>query len=644
MTVIKEKSRQWTLIFGLTVVLSMTAFFMMYLINNEYTVKGEQPIQGILCLDDKDAAAKLHYLAREWQYFPGKLLTPEMLKKDPGYYSCYISIGERNEMELGNKEASTYGCGTYRMFLILPEEEKIWAISMAEVFSAYRIYINGELAGEVGDPDEKTYMDRIMNRVFTFQGSGVVEIVIAVADKSHIRPGIQAIPVLGSPVRVSIQRGLRVLGSGCAIAFCICIMFGTLMVHVRTRTKEFAIFKLVCLCVAGYSLCSLVHNFFLLPTKPWYALETMIYYLILSCMIRLEDCIIGKKRGIYLFLLIDLWIVVAFFLEIFADILPSARLLYDVVWISEAVKWVAAIYMLLNTFGETDCRYGKIVLVGTTIYACSLVADRIGYLYEPILGGGFPETGGLILTAAFGCVLWRDLSEAYKISLTYEVYSHQTELRLLAQKNHYDRLKEQMEETSRVRHDMRQHLRVLSALLEREQYGEMQKYLCRYTREFQERLTYHSYCKNQVADAILHYYEELCRKNGIVFQCQVEAPEKTGIQDTDFCRLFGNLLENAIEAAQLCPKGSSRFVRVQIRTRNNKLLIKEENSCTDPLRRNKTGFFSGKHSGQGIGTASIMEIAARYGGFADFQSENGIFKAEIFLHLTQRDTEDRLYG
>lgn len=156
MTVIKEKSRQWTLIFGLTVVLSMTAFFMMYLINNEYTAKGEQPIQGILCLDDKDAAAKLHYLAREWQYFPGKLLTPEMLKKDPGYYSCYISIGERNEMELGNKEASTYGCGTYRMFLILPEEEKIWAISMAEVFSAYRIYINGELAGEVGDPDEKT--------------------------------------------------------------------------------------------------------------------------------------------------------------------------------------------------------------------------------------------------------------------------------------------------------------------------------------------------------------------------------------------------------------------------------------------------------------------------------------------------------
>lgn len=44
---------------------------------------------------------------------------------------------------------------------------------MAEVFSAYRIYINGELAGEVGDPDEKTYMDRVMNRVLRFRDPGL---------------------------------------------------------------------------------------------------------------------------------------------------------------------------------------------------------------------------------------------------------------------------------------------------------------------------------------------------------------------------------------------------------------------------------------------------------------------------------------
>ena len=102
MTVIKEKSRQWILIFGLTVVLSMTAFFMMYLINNEYTAKGEQPIQGILCLDDKDAAAKLHYLAREWQYFPGKLLTPVVIFRSENVMKWNWGIKRLLRMDVGH--------------------------------------------------------------------------------------------------------------------------------------------------------------------------------------------------------------------------------------------------------------------------------------------------------------------------------------------------------------------------------------------------------------------------------------------------------------------------------------------------------------------------------------------------------------
>ena len=622
----------------------MTVFFLMYRMNNEYIVDHEQAIQGVLCLDDKAATEKLHYLAGEWQYFPGKLLSPQMLKKSSGYYSRYISIREYRGMELGEKNASSYICGTYRMLLILPGRQQTWAVSLPEVFSAYRLYINGKLVGTVGNPDEKNYQDRIMNRVFTFQSAGIVEIVITVADKNHVRSGIQYIPIFGTPVRVNMQRGLRVLGSGFTVAFCVCIMIGVLMVHIRTLSREFGIFNLVCLCVIGYSVYPLLRSFLLLPTRPWYALEIISYYLLLSAMIWLEDFIMGKKYGKYLSLVIDLWILVSFILEISVDRLPTAGILYKTFWISEAVKWIAAIYMLVNTFGKTDCGYGRIVLSGTTVYACSLVADRIWYLYEPIIGGGFSETGGIILTVAFGVVLYGDMSETYRIRLTHEVYSKQTELRLLAQKKHYEKLKAQMEETSRVRHDMRQHLRVLAALLERQQYEEMQEYLGRYTREFQEKLTYRSYCRNQVIDAILHYYEEVCLEKNISFRCQVEVPEKTGIEDTDFCRLFGNLLENAVEAAQLCPEGKERFVHMDIHVKDNKLLIKEENSCMEPLRKNKNGFFSGKHSGQGIGTASISEIAARYGGLADFQSENGIFKAEIFLRLKKTDTEDKLCG
>lgn len=620
----------------------MIWFFLLYQFNNEYTAKGEQPIQGILCLNEESAYNKLHYLSSEWQYFPGYLLTPQMLEKNPGYHSRYIYIGEYKEMEPGKQEKSDYSFGTYRMLITLPKKEQTWAISMMEVFSAYRIYINGELVGEVGNPDKNNYIGKSMNRMFTFRASGMVEIVITAADRKYMKSGIQYIPVFGSPVLVNIQREVQILLTGIALSICFCVMMGVLAIHLYTRNREFGIFVLVCLCVIGYTIYPLLRSFFQLSVQPWHALENLTYYLILSGMIWLENCIMEKKQERFLPLLINLWIIADFILENFAGAFARAGIFYDVSWIGETIKWIAAIYMLVNTFGETDREYGKIVLVGSTVYACSLTADRIWHLYEPIVGGWFPEMGGIILIIAFACVLWKDLATAYRIRLTYEVYSQQTELRLLAQKKHYEKLKAQMEETNRVRHDMRQHLRLLATLLEREQYEDMQMYLYRYTREFQEKLTYRSYCKNQVTDAILHYYEEVCREKGISFQCRVEAPEQTGIKDTDFCRLFGNLLENAVEAAESCQEKKPRFIHLQISARNNKLLIVEENSCTDFLRKSRAGIFSGKHAGLGIGTASISEIAARYGGLADFRAEEGIFRAEIFLCLTKKDTEDML--
>ena len=261
MTVIKKKNRQWSIIFGIVVILSMTWFFLLYQFNNEYTAKGEQPIQGILCLNEESAYNKLHYLSSEWQYFLGYLLTPQMLEKNPGYHSRYIYIGEYKEMEPGKQEKSDYSFGTYRMLITLPKKEQTWAISMMEVFSAYRIYINGELVGEVGNPDKNNYIGKSMNRMFTFRASGMVEIVITAADRKYMKSGIQYIPVFGSPVLVNIQREVQILLTGIALSICFCVMLGVLAIHLYTRNREFGIFVLVCLCVIGYTISSATQLF-----------------------------------------------------------------------------------------------------------------------------------------------------------------------------------------------------------------------------------------------------------------------------------------------------------------------------------------------------------------------------------------------
>lgn len=102
--------------------LTMGIFFLFYRFDNKYTARGDQAIQGILYVPDDDS---VHYLAREWEYYPDVLLTPQDIKEQKeGCYSRYVSIGEYGGMDLGDKNKSPFGSGTYRMTLVLPEKEK----------------------------------------------------------------------------------------------------------------------------------------------------------------------------------------------------------------------------------------------------------------------------------------------------------------------------------------------------------------------------------------------------------------------------------------------------------------------------------------------------------------------------------------
>ena len=624
----------------MVICLSMGVFYLSYRFNNKYAARCEQPIHGVLCADDEMAAEKIYYLAREWQYYPDVLLTPGMLLKN-SYYSRYISIREYGGMEMGNKNASPYGCGTYRMLIMLPQEKQNWSIFLPEVFSAYRIYINGDLAGQVGDPDEDFYRDAVLNRMYTFRASGTVEILIAVADQNGVSSGIQRVPVFGAPLKLNMERGVQVLINGFVMAVCMCILLCSFLVFLKDRSGEFGIFVLVCACVIGYSSYPMTHSFFLLPVQPWYGLETFCYYLMLPCMIWLEDRIWEKRTGRYLVAVLAVWAAAAFALELLCGRLGSAGILYLASWISEGMKWLAALYLIIRGIKDPGKKYGRTVLAGTVVYGCSLGADRLWPVYEPVVGGWFPEIGGLFMMGAFGSILFREIADAYRLKLVYEVYSRQTELRLMAQKNHYEKLKEQMEETNRVRHDMRQHLRLIASLLENQKYEEIREYLAKYTVEFQTRLYYRCFCANTVVDSILHYYEEVCRQKNIDFRCEAEIPLDTGVEDTDFCRLFGNLMENGVEAAGKCTK-NRRFLSVKTWVKGNKLLIRIENSSIGTLERSGKRLLSGKHEGKGIGTFSASEIAEKYGGLADFSQEGDVFLAEVFLRIQKKDTGDKL--
>lgn len=229
----KKNWKYSLLLIAVVFALAMGIFFLFYCFDNKYTARGDQAIQGILYVPDDDS---VHYFAREWEYYPNVLLTPQEIKEQKeDYYSRYVSIGEYGGMDLGDKNKSPFGSGTYRMTLVLPEKEKQYAIGLTEIFSAYKLYINGELMGQMGNPDPDNYQEQIQNRVFTFEGKGTAEIVIAVTDKHSVSSGIQYVPVLASPFKVNIIRGLSLMIAVVFMAFTFFVLVFSVYMYMRTK-------------------------------------------------------------------------------------------------------------------------------------------------------------------------------------------------------------------------------------------------------------------------------------------------------------------------------------------------------------------------------------------------------------------------
>ena len=72
-------------------------------------------------------------------------------------------------------------------------------------------------------------------------------------------------------------------------------------------------------------------------------------------------------------------------------------------------------------------------------------------------------------------------------------------------------------------------------------------------------------------------------------------------------------------------------VKILTKIKNKKLLIEISNTYTNEIQRKEDRFYSTKHGGFGIGTASVTEVVQKVGGYVTFCTEDGVFKVNIFL-------------
>ncbi len=208
------------------------------------------------------------------------------------------------------------------------------------------------------------------------------------------------------------------------------------------------------------------------------------------------------------------------------------------------------------------------------------------------------------------------------------------------QRLQYEKIVDDMENTRRMRHDLRHHYTSLSDMLDRGRLDEMREYLSEVI-DTTVRRDSEIYCKNMTVNGLLQYYIGMARDAGISCGVCAECGE-FDIDAADLTVLFANSFENAIRACKNCPE--DRRISVRIGTVQGSLAIEITNSCKQARisRRFRTedgflpaeAFLSGRQSG-GYGLMSIARTAQKYGGSAMFRfdAEKEIFTARIRLNI-----------
>ncbi len=189
------------------------------------------------------------------------------------------------------------------------------------------------------------------------------------------------------------------------------------------------------------------------------------------------------------------------------------------------------------------------------------------------------------------------------ISLRERDYYHRQSEILM--KNH--------EELRSFRHDINNHMIVIREMLGKKEYSCTMKYLENISDELVSTYTY-SDTGNIAVDSVINYKLSQAVDKKIEIMSNVVLPQNIYVEEQDMVVILGNILDNAIEAAEKLK--SNRYIKLVIEYDKGAILIQIKNSYDSILK-----FSSGKmvtrkkeHTAHGIGLQNVEVIVNKYNG------------------------------
>ena len=137
---------------------------------------------------------------------------------------------------------------------------------------------------------------------------------------------------------------------------------------------------------------------------------------------------------------------------------------------------------------------------------------------------------------------------------------------------------------------------------------------------------------NEVLDVLLSDKRTLCIQRGIQLTCYVGGAALDFVEELDLYSLFGNLLNNAIQAVSQLPPEQERFITLTARREDSMVTIHAENPCVGAVEfRDGLPKSHRDPNYHGFGMRSMERIAGKYGGSLVAKQVGDVFCLDIIL-------------
>lgn len=192
-------------------------------------------------------------------------------------------------------------------------------------------------------------------------------------------------------------------------------------------------------------------------------------------------------------------------------------------------------------------------------------------------------------------------------------------------------MKDTLENTRMLRHDMKNKLSMLYTMAQKSQNEELLSHLkeltdnCKQTKEY-------AHSGNTTIDSIINYKLQKAEEKRVKVTADIIIPTELNVSTFDIAVVLGNLLDNAIEAVTYV---EDRWIDIRVKYTKGRLIIEINNSYDGTLLTTQKGIVTRKKDkkNHGMGIKSVETTLEKYDGALQITQDGSKFTAKVLMYL-----------